>query len=239
MIISHKHKFIFLRVPKTASTSIQIALAGICGPEDVLSGEGFKGEFENEDIRYPHAQNLQPNWRKYTLKDWHQIIRKRKPINYVHARAAQVIKIVGKDIWRDYYKFCFVRNPFERMLSGYFWSKKNREQRGAAPIAPFNEWIYTLSKNKISTWSRYSLKNKIAVDFIGKYENIETDIAHICKQINIPALKLQKAKANIRTDRRHYSQIINSNSRKYIEKVCQKEMQAFGYAWNDGGVGEA
>jgi hypothetical protein len=41
MIISHKHKFIFLKTRKTASTSTEFALNEICGPEDVVTPVGL------------------------------------------------------------------------------------------------------------------------------------------------------------------------------------------------------
>src|SRR5262245_57999721 len=37
MIISHRHKFIFMRTTKTASTSMEISLSRFCGPEDVIT----------------------------------------------------------------------------------------------------------------------------------------------------------------------------------------------------------
>lgn len=40
MIVSHKHKFVFLKTRKTASTSLQVALASILDPNDIIYGEG-------------------------------------------------------------------------------------------------------------------------------------------------------------------------------------------------------
>ena len=43
MIISHKHKFIFLKTRKTAGTSVQIALSGICDQDlDIITGSNIK-----------------------------------------------------------------------------------------------------------------------------------------------------------------------------------------------------
>ena len=37
MIISHKHKFIFIKTRKTAGTSIELFLSRFCGPEDIIT----------------------------------------------------------------------------------------------------------------------------------------------------------------------------------------------------------
>lgn len=37
MIISHKHKFIFIKTKKTAGTSIEIALSSICDADDIIT----------------------------------------------------------------------------------------------------------------------------------------------------------------------------------------------------------
>jgi hypothetical protein len=37
MILSHEHKFIFLRTKKTAGTSIELALSDLCGPDDIIT----------------------------------------------------------------------------------------------------------------------------------------------------------------------------------------------------------
>ena len=41
MIISHKHKFIFMRPRKVAGTTIQNTLMEVCGDEDIDLDEGF------------------------------------------------------------------------------------------------------------------------------------------------------------------------------------------------------
>ena len=37
MILSHTHKFIYIKTYKTASTSIEAALSAVCGPDDVIT----------------------------------------------------------------------------------------------------------------------------------------------------------------------------------------------------------
>jgi hypothetical protein len=41
MIISHKHKFIFIKPQKSAGTSVELLLSRICGPDDVITPLGY------------------------------------------------------------------------------------------------------------------------------------------------------------------------------------------------------
>ena len=112
MIISHQHKFIFIRVPKTASTSVELALYPACGPQDIISGLHFHNDAGHEVEGYEGDRNLN----QLKLSVVHQALRMitfQKPIDYKHASAKILREVVGKQVWNTYFRFCFVRNPFE------------------------------------------------------------------------------------------------------------------------------
>ena len=56
MIVSHKHKFIFFKTRKTAGSSIQVALANHCGPDDIITGQYRLGVDDNS-----HSAGLNMN----------------------------------------------------------------------------------------------------------------------------------------------------------------------------------
>ena len=93
MIISHAHKFIFVKTKKTAGTSIEIFLAPHCGPDDVLT------PIDPPDPRHT-AQNddgFGP-----------------------HFAARKIRSLVGPDLWNEYTTFCVDRNPWDKMVSHYY-----------------------------------------------------------------------------------------------------------------------
>lgn len=87
---------------------------------------------------------------------------------------------------------------------------------------------------KLSNWDIYTINDQIKVDFVGRYENLDADLAKIKEKLGLPAeFNLPRAKGKYRKNREHYSRLLSSEARARIEIVCAKEMTAFGYHWNE------
>src|SRR4026208_1699742 len=70
MIISHEHKFIFLKTKKTAGTAIEAALSELCGPRCVITphreeSEGDRKGLAPQNYRIEHLlKPKRPLWRR-------------------------------------------------------------------------------------------------------------------------------------------------------------------------------
>ncbi|RYD19365.1 MAG: hypothetical protein EOP88_19280, partial [Verrucomicrobiaceae bacterium] len=140
MIISHRYKFIFIKTHKTAGSSMEMALGPLCGPDDIITSMET-----NEGTGIPrnyHADTLiGRNYAKSRLL--RKVIDRRSPLlgpwYWEHMPATRVRELVGEDIWNSYHKFCFERNPWEKVVSYYNWKKYGQEK----DTPPFKEYILT------------------------------------------------------------------------------------------------
>src|SRR5262245_15915558 len=102
MIISHQHRFIFVKTLKTAGTSIEVFLSQHCGPLDIVTPI------------LPHVEPHRPrNHEGY----------------FNHISASEIRERVGPEIWDSYFKFCVERNPWDKTLS-YFHMMNHRQGGG-------------------------------------------------------------------------------------------------------------
>ena len=116
MLISHRYKFIYTKTVKTASTSVEAYFERFCLPD----GEGLpptdaRDEHESETgiIGYRGKLREKRKWFQYRGK------RLANPRWFHHMPAALIQRQIGAEIWDSYFKFCVVRNPFEKAISAY------------------------------------------------------------------------------------------------------------------------
>ena len=223
MIISHKHKFIFLKTRKTAGTSIEISLSRYCGKNDIITPITP----EDEKIREKHnvyPQNYLDNkirflsnipyLKKFSMKFWN------------HITADQVKERIDEDIWNSYFKFCFDRNPWDKTISMYFWDKNSLGD------ISFDEYLKTKNGREFRNYNFpiYTHNDKVVVDFIGKFENLKDDLEKICKKVGIKFDGwLPKAKGSYRTEKKHYSHYYNDETSELIKNHFKKEIELLGY----------
>ena len=231
MIISHEHRFIFLKTRKTAGTSIEIALSRFCGDWDVITPvkppreEALRKELSGRGAQNFRTKIPHPSVRALTKAS------ARKTDYGNHMPAGRVRAMIGTAIWDEYFKFCFERNPWDRAISQYYsdiWS--TRSKRGPRPS--LLEYLRSAANSRLSNFGIYSIHGDIAVDHVGLYENLNSELERIAELLNLPGkLELPRAKGNIREDRRHYREVMGREERGIIERVCAREIAHFGYSF--------
>jgi hypothetical protein len=148
-----------------------------------------------------------------------------------HMPARKVRAMIGPAIWDEYFKFCFERNPWDRAISQYYsdiWSTRNERR----PRPSLLEYLRSTANGRLSNFWIYSIHGDIAVDTVGLYENLNSELERITALLNLPGkLELSRAKGHIREDRRHYREVMGREERSIIERVCAREIAHFGYSF--------
>jgi hypothetical protein len=232
MIISHKYKFIFLKTNKTAGTSVEIALSKFCGTDDIITPICLRDEKIRGELGYPAPQNHTSSIWGYTLADIFKIIyKRRKKIRfYNHIPAKKVRAYIGKEVWDSYYKFCIERNPWDRVVSLYYW----RHRRESEPLPAISEFVNSKDPKILKKRGRrvYTINGKIAVDKICKFENLANDLEEVRKHVGIPEkLELPRAKTGFRKDKRNYREILSETDREKVARLFHEEIDLLGYEW--------
>jgi hypothetical protein len=228
MIISHKHKFIFLKTSKTAGTSIEIALSGICGADDIISPISPEDEKTRAEAGFRGPQHHLASAREYGIVDVARLLVKGRKKNrfYNHISAAEVKALIGEDTWNSYYKFCFERNPWDRAISLYYFRCKSEPRPSISKF--FNSGA--LKRLKQKGIELYSIDGQVAVDKVCRFESIAEELEDIRARLHIPEkLELPRAKSGFRKDKRSYRDILDTDQQARVAEFFSDEIKLMGY----------
>lgn len=214
MIISHKHKFIFFKTRKTAGSSIQAALSQICDLEkDVITGSNIKHGKLDES----HSAGVNVN-RFFT--------------NHPHPTLSQVRAFLGEEVWNSYYKFAFVRNPYDIVVSRYHWNLKGKQGGQKTSIEHFRKWVKAGKMLKEDSAHIYIESNgKVELDYVGRYENLEKDLEFVCKKLNLGSIELPKLKSGFR-DKTSYTKFYDAETKNIIQEFYKKDFSLLNYGFD-------
>jgi hypothetical protein len=140
---------------------------------------------------------------------------------------------IDKDL-ESFYKFTFVRNPWDRLVSNYFYSKLQKELN---ITFSFDEFINRLIEQRLhqtilihsNPIHDYFLYNdKQYVDFIGRYENLNKDWQHVANVIGVSRNKLPVFNT---TNHKNYKTYYNKTTIKLVGDFFEKEIDYLGYTF--------
>jgi hypothetical protein len=202
MPISHRHKTIFVHIPKTAGTSVEIIL-GVGGI--------------NESYLRSHKESV-INGVIFA------------PQHYT-AKMLKSHKLV-QSLWNNYFKFSIVRNPYTRVLSEYFWVKgKTRQNLTFNPNDFTNHLKRYYSKidkdHKLSQTHYLYDNDKCLVEKVFKFENLKDGFGKFALKKWPSAPKLMHThRSSNKTD---YLGQLTQYHKDFIYELYDKDFKNFNY----------
>ncbi len=205
MILSHKHRFIFFAIPKTATHALRQALTPHMGPDDwqqqVLFGRQSSPIPEIATITHGHisVRQLQAN--------------------------------ISAEIWESYFKFGFVRDPFDRFVSICFFLNRNNPAFKANAVPCMKRALTSprFQQRILVTPQANLLRNHdgvIGIDAVGRYEELQSSYDEICNRIGIPSTELPRKN---QSEHAGYEDYYDDELRKLVAAFYAKDFEMFSY----------
>ena len=204
MIISGLHKFIFAAIPKTGTHAVRRALREHMGPEDIEQvGLFVQKKFPIEALAR---------------------------IGHGHITLAEVKPFLRPEDFAGFFKFAFVRNPFDRFVSYCAFMTRAQGQFEQAPQAVMRHFLANPPNQHILFQPQHSFvtdaAGKLMTDYVGRVEQMQHSYDEICERIGIPSAALEKVNASKRADyRRYYDRELIDG----VAKLYARDLECFGY----------
>lgn len=236
MIVSHAHRFIFVKTSKTAGSSIELLLSKFCGPDDIVTpGLEAKDKKFAEYSESRRPRNLDIPLHRAALLSLPPLVLAKKHLRlrrtfYDHMPAFQIRRALPGSVWKTYYKFTVVRNPYDRAVSQFFWVNRGSKEFTKRAI---NDYILEKAHPHMFTnWYMYALNGRVLLDYFIRYENLDHDLGIALARIGLnDAGALPRAKAEHRPQGIHYWDVVGPAARRRIEKIARLELDHFCYEW--------
>lgn len=146
----------------------------------------------------------------------------------------------------DMFKFTFVRNPWDRMLSLYMYfttfvpkSKGSPlSERWVGRIPSFQEFVMEFEsickvrediKNHAIPQTQFAFyKNYRYVNFIGKFESLKKDFKFVQDTLNLVKDELLR---KMSTEHGHYSMYYDRETKEKVAELYKEDIETFGYKY--------
>lgn len=233
-MVSHQHQCIFVHIPKVAGTSIIDTLADRDGAGNAIEDLCPSSSY------HPHFNPPPPHLAIGHYLDY---------------------GLVTQQQFNDYFKFSFVRNPWDRLVSEYKY--RRHPQRYAFKDFLFHhfpqpEWTDEYCHVIPQYHFLFDGHGRQMVDFVGKYERLTDDFDHVCQVLSVAQKRLphkNKSDSFFRRDNdlvemlrtlrsdlsrrrkrnsfKHYTQYYDDECIAFVNNLYRKDIETFHYRFGD------
>jgi hypothetical protein len=220
MIVSHKHRFIFVHLGRTAGRSLTAAIAPYCGPDDIVTPAGagtgrnhagFDRHFTAQEIRAKVGREVFDSYFKFTIE--------RNPWEKIVSRYWAYAGVKQKPLY-----------------------KKIPEWLSGRPLS-FKEWFeLRILQARFLTFGHYRFPRhydaymeggRMLVDLIGRYENLTEHLEVISDRIGFPVVLSEERGSQRHRERVPYTELFDARMNAIVERCFRKDLALLGYRFGE------
>ncbi|MGE9271102.1 MAG: sulfotransferase family 2 domain-containing protein [Verrucomicrobiales bacterium] len=199
-MVSEKHQFLFVHIPKTAGNSIQNVLRDYSEDEIVATGG-------------------QDGVERFEVRSGDRGLKK-------HSTLAEYVAELGAEAVEAKFKFACVRNTWDRMISYFFsphrqgetWSARKFKHFVEKEVVPLRDYF---TRPDVSGGQPFE-----NVDFVIRFESLDQDFAEVCRRIGIAEVSLP---VRNRSSRGGAEQYYTPSLIDWVGERFADEIEFFGY----------
>jgi len=236
MLISHRKQFIYTKTYKTAGTSVEVYFEPYCMPE---------GTWEEKHLRDMYVSEAGIIGYRGAPKDV-------ADLTWWNHMPAALLKerLQDDEKWNSYFKFCVIRNPFDKVISAYHFQTKalpnqprwyyyRRKAKkffnqiffnGISPAMKrdFKRWL--IEGNMFIDKDKYFIGDEMCMNYIIQYENLAQGIQEVCERLDIPfePARIPRFKVSNRP-KKSYSAYYDQETIDLVTKLFEFEVKLFNY----------
>jgi hypothetical protein len=231
VIISHQHRFIFVKTHKTAGSSLEVALGRECAEDDIVS-------HMEDNIASGIPRNYGPTsglGKAYNhLKLLRKVVHRHSPLlgafYYEHMPAWRIKELVGREVWEGYFTFCFERNPWDKAVSYYLWKKHGQGHS----LPPFADYVERKAHRLPIDSPLYCDDQGVMVDRIFEFKELAASLEELRERLGLELSEpLPREKTGVARERKHYSEYYDERSKAQIARLFSREIALMGYRFGE------
>jgi hypothetical protein len=204
MIVSAAQKFIFAAIPKTGTHSVRQALREHMGPNDLEQ----VGLFVQKRFPIPALAQLQ----------------------HGHLTLQQIQPYMRPEEWQSFFKFAFVRNPFDRFISYCAFMTRESGDFERDPRNVMRQFVANPPTGHILFQPQHSFvtdeRGELLADKVGRVEEMQISYDEIAARIGIPTRSLDRVN---RSKHRDYRDYYDDGLIEGVAKLYARDIELFGY----------
>ena len=228
--VKNHSPFIFIHLPRTAGRSITQALESSVNEKHILKfiqPHPINIRYKNDDGSYEYEKKTirqlgldpppcKPNY----------LSEKDGPYAYLHASLEDFATALNSAL-EEYYKFSVIRNPWDMVLSYYFYTNHIHKINDIFDKEYFINTLipFVASYNQIEM---LSLDGEIKLNKYLKFENLEKDFSEVLEELNLPKTTLPHVKES-ENKVKNYRDFYDKESKEKVEELFKEYIEVFNY----------